>query len=133
GELADAASSRRLSLDVTGLLPPPGELDASLKAPAPDRRDRLIRRVLDDRRGYAVHWLTFWNDLLRNDYGGTGYIDGGRRQITGWLYQSLLENKPFDRFVTELISPTAESAGFIDGIKWRGRGHAPPSAPGQVA
>ena len=31
---------------------------------------------------YAEHWLTFWNDLLRNDYAGTGYIDGGRKQIT---------------------------------------------------
>ena len=72
-------------------------------------------------RQYAEHWLTFWNDLLRNDYAGTGYIDEGRRQITGWLYRSLLENKPYDQFVRELISPTPESEGFIKGIKWRGR------------
>ena len=52
-----------------------------------------------------IHWLTFWNDLLRNDYAGTGYIDGGRKQITGWLYQSLLENKPYDRFVTRADQP----------------------------
>src|SRR5437660_703611 len=77
---------------------------AFLNAPAPDRRDRLIRRLLDDRRAYAEHWLTFWNDLLRNDYQGTGYIDGGRKQITGWLYRSLLDNKPYDQFVRELIS-----------------------------
>lgn len=57
---------------------------------------------------YADHWLTFWNDLLRNDYQGTGYIDGGRKQITRWLYRSLLDNKPSDQFVRELISPSAE-------------------------
>ena len=112
---------RRLFLDVIGLLLAPGDRDAFLNDSAPDRRDRVIRRVLDDRRGYAIHWLSFWNDLLRNDYQGTGYVDGGRKQITGWLYQSLLENKPYDRFVTELISPTAESEGFGFGIKWRGR------------
>jgi hypothetical protein len=117
---------RRLYLDCVGLLPTPEEQTEFLRDPAPEKekRNALIRNLLDDRRGYAVHWLTFWNDLLRNDYRGTGYIDGGRKQITGWLYQSLLENKPFDRFVTELISPAAESAGFIDGIKWRGRVNA---------
>src|SRR5262249_59476155 len=66
------------------------------------------------------HWLTFWNDLLRNDYQGTGYIDGGRKQITPWLYQSLYDNKPYDQFARELISPTPDSEGFAQGIKWRG-------------
>jgi hypothetical protein len=122
--LDDTAFIRRASLDLIGLLPVPEELGAFLKDKSPDKRARLVRRLLDDKRAYADHWLTFWNDLLRNDYQGTGYIDGGRKQITGWLYRSLLENKPYDRFVRELISPTPESAGFIDGIQWRGRVNA---------
>ena len=122
--LDDAAFLRRLYLDVIGLLPTPAELDLFLHDSSPDKRTRAIRRVLDDKRAYADHWLTFWNDLLRNDYQGTGYIDGGRKPITGWLYQSLLDNKPYDRFVSELISPTPESEGFINGIKWRGRVNA---------
>src|SRR5262249_51823347 len=103
--LDDAAFARRLFLDVIGLLPPPDELEAFLKDQGPDKRDRLIRRVLDDNRAYADHMLTFWNDLLRNDYAGTGYIDGGRKQISAWLYQALLDNMPYDRFVRGLISP----------------------------
>ncbi|HEY0110827.1 MAG TPA: DUF1553 domain-containing protein, partial [Fibrella sp.] len=55
-----------------------------------------------------------------NDYPGTGYMTGGRFDITTWLYQSLKANKPYNRFVRELVSPTKESAGFIKGIKWRG-------------
>jgi hypothetical protein len=97
--LDDAGFMRRLYLDVVGLLPTPEQLDIFLADPAPDKRDRLVRRVLDDRRAYAEHWLTFWNDLLRNDYQGTGYIDGGRKQITRWLYRALLDNKPYDQFV----------------------------------
>ncbi len=70
---------------------------------------------------YAEHWLSFWNDLLRNDYVGTGYIDGGRKQITSWLYAALLNNMPYDQFARELIAPpTDASRGFISGIKWRG-------------
>ena len=62
--------------------------------------------------------------MLRNDYAGTGYIDGGRKQITGWLYRSLIENKPYDQFVRELIAPGDDAAGFINGIQWRGRVNA---------
>ena len=108
-------SCRRVYLDLVGLLPTPEQLDAFLADEAPDKRQRLVRTLLDDDQAYAEHWLTFWNDLLRNDYAGTGYIDGGRRQIIDWLYRSLLENKPYDQFVRELISPTAESEGFING------------------
>jgi hypothetical protein len=122
--LDDAAFLRRVYLDVIGLLPAPGELEAFLKDTATDKRARVVRQLLDERRSYAEHWLTFWNDLLRNDYAGTGYIDGGRQQITGWLYRALLENRRYDRFVRELISPKAEAEGFIKGIKWRGNVNA---------
>ena len=121
GLVDDATFLRRIYLDVIGLPPTPEELDAFRADPASDKRERLARELLSRDRQYAEHWLTFWNDLLRNDYAGTGYIDEGRRQITGWLYRSLLENKPYDQFVRELISPTPESEGFIKGIKWRGR------------
>jgi hypothetical protein len=116
----DVAFLRRVSLDVIGLLPTSEQLRVLQADTAADRRDRVIRRLLDDRRGYAEHWLTFWNDLLRNDYEGTGYIDGGRKPISTWLYRSLLDNKPYDQFVRELINPTPDSEGFIKGIKWRG-------------
>ena len=69
----------------------------------PDKRERLVKRLLADNRRYAEHWLSFWNDALRNDYRGTGYIDGGRKQITAWLYSALANNMPFDEFVRELI------------------------------
>ena len=58
-----------------------------------DKRSRLIDRLLNQ-SAYAEHWLTFWNDLLRNDYQGTGYIDGGRKPISVWLYQSLWRTNP---------------------------------------
>jgi hypothetical protein len=116
----DATFLRRVSLDLVGLLPTPEQLDAFRADTAKDKRERWIGRLLDDRQAYAEHWLSFWNDLLRNDYQGTGYIDGGRKPITSWLYRSLLDNKRYDQFVRELINPTAESEGFIKGIKWRG-------------
>jgi len=115
---------RRVYMDLTGQLPEPRVLEAFLSDKGPNKRERLIDVLLSDSIGYADHWITFWNDLLRNDYRGTGFIDGGRKQITSWLYDALLTNKPYDEFVKELISPTSESEGFIKGIKWRGRVNA---------
>lgn len=120
----NATFLRRASLDVVGLLPAPEQLDSFLDNASTHRRAELVRQLLSNNRAYADHWLSFWNDLLRNDYQGTGYIDGGRKQITGWLYQSLLENKPYDVFVRQLLSPSPESEGFIRGIKWRGNVNA---------
>ena len=125
GPLDDVAFLRRVHLDLIGLLPTPAETEAFLKDAAADKRERLIRHLLDDEpRLYADHWLAFWNDMLRNEYSGTGYIDGGRKQISVWLYGSLLKNKPYDQFARELISPKADSEGFIKGIKWRGNVNA---------
>lgn len=123
GEVApDAVFARRASFDLIGIGPSPAELEAFLSDARPDKRERFVDRLLDDRMGYAAHWITFWNDLLRNAYHGTGFIDGGRLQITGWLYEALLDNRPYDRFVRELVNPVpgVGAEGFIYGIKWRG-------------
>jgi hypothetical protein len=120
----DATFARRVYLDLIGLLPKPDELQAFLDDKSPDKRERLIDKLLASDVDYADHWFTFWCDLLRNDFTGTGYIDGGRKQITGWLYEALRKNMPYDQFVRELISPSAESEGFIKGIKWRGNVNA---------
>lgn len=116
----DRTYIRRVYLDAIGLLPTPEEIDRFVADNAPDKREKLVKAVLARDDDYAQHWLTFWNDLLRNDYSGTGYITGGRFDITRWLYNSLYDNKPYNWFVKELISPTRESQGFIRGIKWRG-------------
>jgi hypothetical protein len=116
----DRTYMRRVYMDVIGLLPPPDSVDAFIKDPRPDKRQLLVARLLNRNDDYAQQWLTFWNDALRNDYTGTGYITGGRFGITDWLYTSLQTNKPFNNIVKELISPDKKSEGFIRGIQWRG-------------
>ena len=100
----DRVFARRVYLDIIGLLPTGAQLDEFLNDAAPDKRARLVRTLLGDSRSYADHWLTFWNDLLRNDYQGAGFISGGRKQITNWLYTALFENLPYNRFVVELTN-----------------------------
>ena len=130
----DGRFLRRVSLDLIGLPPTPEALDAFLADKDPGKRARTIRRLLDDEIDYADHWLTFWNDLLRNDYAGVGFDTGRRMQISGWLYETLRKNKPFDRMVSELIAPpTSASRGFGVGITWRGNASAGQSTEIQFA
>ena len=107
-------------MDIIGLLPEPKDVEEFIVDPNPNKRDVLIDKLLSDTHNYTQNWLSFWNDLLRNDYSGTGFITGGRKQITQWLYASLEENKSYDKMVKELVNPTEVSEGFIKGIEWRG-------------
>lgn len=116
----DRTFLRRVNLDVIGLLPSPEELAAFEKDQNPDKRAIKIEELLNRKDDFAQHWLTFWNDALRNDYTGTGYITRGRFAITDWLYTSIRDNKPYDLFVKELLNPNEKSKGFIEGIRWRG-------------
>lgn len=116
----DRVYARRAYLDVIGVLPTVAELDAFEKDSSADKREKLVDTLLADNRRYAENWMSFWNDALRNDYSGPGYIDGGRKQITGWLYKALRENLPYDQFVTQLVAPVAGSEGYTKGIVWRG-------------
>ena len=117
----DTQFVRRVYLDLIGLLPTPEQTDKFDADKSADKRQRLIRSLLDQEIQYTEHWLTFWNDLLRNDYSGTGFITNGRTQISKWLYDALIHNKPYDAMARELIAPlSGESAGFANGIRWRG-------------
>lgn len=120
--VTDSVFARRVYIDLIGLLPTPEQLATFESDPEADKRTRLVDALLDNRREYATHWLTFWNDALRNGYAGPGFIDNGRGQLTGWLFKSLYENKPYDQFVRELVDPPpgAGSEAFTKGIVWRG-------------
>jgi hypothetical protein len=121
GRIDDAAFLRRVHLDLVGLLPTPELLQSFLADSSTNKRETIVRQLLDDNIAYADHWLTFFNDLLRNDYSGTGFITGGRAQVSTWLYAALVSNMSFDQLARELIAPlTPASQGYIDGIRWRG-------------
>ena len=92
---------------------------------APDKRDRLVTTLLADNAKYAEHWISFWNDLLRNDDGLSYFSDaegGGRQSITPYLLSALTNNTPYDEILAELLNPTepGDPAGFIIGVNWRG-------------
>lgn len=116
----DEVFLRRVYLDLWGLLPSPEEQEAFLSDRSPDRRARLVDHLLADRHKYAGHWISWWNDLLRNDE-GVNYA-GARKSITEWLYPALVENLAYDEFARRLLNPwrSGDPDGFLLGVNWRG-------------
>src|SRR5208282_4050932 len=128
----DRVFLRRVYFDVVGLPPTVAQLDAFEHEAIPDKRARLVDALLADRLGYAEHWMSLWNDLLRNDEQTN--IDGLRKPVTAWLYASLHDNKALDLMVAELLNPGKNGPdGYLKGVNWRGRVNASQMPPIQAA
>ena len=121
--VSDAQFARRAYLDAWGLLPTPAQLAAFVADTQPDKRATLVDVLLSDHEKYAEHWISFWNDLLRNEDGVTYFSEtAGRKSITDWLLNALQTDMPYDRFVSALINPErpTDPDGFLIGVNWRG-------------
>lgn len=116
----DAAFVRRAFLDATGSLPTVEESKAFLDSTDPEKRKKLVDRLLgltgdpaqdiyNDR--YASLWTLKWADLIRNT--STQLGDQGMWALHNWLRESFRTNKPFDAFVRELV--TAKGSIFSNG------------------
>jgi len=131
---SDQSFVRRAYLDLIGLPPSPEDQDVFARDRDPNKRARLIDSLLQRDRSYAEHWITLWNDLLRNE-DGVAYPGETREWITGWLLQALQTNMPYDRMVRALLNPEGNDAprGFLAGINWGGDVSASQSVPMQAA
>ena len=101
-----------------GLLPSAKQINTFVADKHSDKHERLMKTLLADNFNYALNWMSSGTTRCRNDYRGTGYIDGRHKQMTRWLIPPG-QNMPYDRFVAELVDPTPDSEGF-KGIVWRG-------------
>ena len=131
--VSDAVFARRVYYDVVGVPPSPAELEAFVSDTDPGKREALVDRLLARCTQYAEHWMSYWNDLLRNDEGVIYH--GERKSITKWLYHALETNKPYHEMAGELLNPAREPAaeGYLTGVTWRGVVSASQSPPMQAS
>lgn len=105
GEATPTTLVRRLYLDLLGVPPTPGEVDAFVEDSSGDAYQRLVNRLLDDPRfgeRMAVHWL----DLVR--YADTiGYHSDNPREVSAYrdyVIDAFNANMPFDQFTIEQLA-----------------------------
>ncbi|WP_435015623.1 DUF1549 and DUF1553 domain-containing protein [Tundrisphaera sp. TA3] len=106
----DASFLRRAHLDVIGRLPTADEARAFLADPAPDKRARLVDRLLE-RPEYADHWANKWMDLLRPNPYRVGIK--AVLNLDGWIRSAFRDNMPYDEFARQVV--TARGSTFEPG------------------
>lgn len=110
--LDDLAFLRRLALDTVGVVPSRTEIENYLKQPNDRRRQWAIDQYLADPR-WADHWVAYWQDVLAENPGILKPKLNNTGPFRWWIHESFLDNKPYDRLVTELIM--MEGGGYAGG------------------
>jgi hypothetical protein len=105
----DGEWCRRVYLDVLGRVPTVEELKTYLADRKPDKRARLVERLLSDEYAddFIRNWTTFWSNLLVGRTGGVerrSFVDRGGMQQ--YLREAISYNKPYDELARELITAT---------------------------
>jgi hypothetical protein len=120
GLCSDEVFIRRAFLDSIGTLPSREKVEAFLLSDKPDKREQLVDELLgltgDSARDiyvsdWSAYWALKWGDLLRNNRNKVG--DGGMWALYNWMRASFRENKPFDQFVSEIV--TAQGSIYANG------------------
>ncbi len=96
---------RRIYLDVVGRIPTYDEADAFLNDRSPDKRAKLIDKLLES-EGFVMRMYNYYSDLLRIREGITMMGNGDIKvdPYMEWVKQSIREDKPFDDMVRELLT-----------------------------
>jgi hypothetical protein len=96
---------RRVSLDLRGLPPSPGEIDTFATDTAADAYEKAVDRFLDD-PAYGERWARLWLDLARYA-DSAGYGSDPLRTIwryRDWVIDAFNRNLPYDRFTIEQLA-----------------------------
>ncbi|HEV3122522.1 MAG TPA: DUF1549 and DUF1553 domain-containing protein, partial [Isosphaeraceae bacterium] len=106
----DAEFARRSALDICGVLPRPEDVQSFENDQDPGKRTRWVIRLLE-RPEYADFFALKWSAILRNKR--PAFLPGSKDPVTfafhTWIRQSLAENKPYDRFVAQIVAARGDA------------------------
>ena len=115
----DAAAAdlvRRVTFDLTGLPPTPGEVDEFLRDKRRDAYERLVDRLLAS-RAFAEHWGRHWLDVAR--YAESSGREGNSVYPYAWRYRDWVidafdDNLPYDQFLRHQLAGDLLSVSGAD-------------------
>ena len=102
----DSTFLRRTSLDIAGRLPTLEETDKYLNSDNPNKRSEWIDSLLST-TDYAEFFANKWSSILRNKRKADTYTRG-TQAFHEWIRQSFHDNKPYNQFVSELVTARGE-------------------------
>ena len=104
----DATFLRRITLDLAGRTPTVTEIESFHENKSPDKREQAIDRLLAS-EDHADFFAGKWNTILRNRRSG-GALRFANLAFHQWIRESIVANKPYDKFVREIITASGSVA-----------------------
>ncbi len=102
----DSTFIRRVTVDIAGRIPTAKETEQFLSDASTGKREALVDHLLAS-TDYADYFANKWAALLRNKRKDAKYTNG-TFAFYDWVRDSLMENKPYDAFVRELLTASGE-------------------------
>jgi len=102
GPADDATFLRRVYLDLVGTIPTHDEAKQFLSDSDPQKRAKLIERLLADPR-YAVHQTNVWDLAIFGRNPSNFEAVQRRDRFKSWLTEHFEKNTPYDQWVRELL------------------------------
>ncbi len=110
----DATYLRRVTVDLCGRLPTVEEARAYATDTAPDKRDRLVDRLLKS-PDYPAYFALKWGSILRNS--NLAGADRASYAFHNWIKEMIARNRPYDEFVRGIVAASGEWAD-APAINW---------------
>jgi hypothetical protein len=104
----DTTFLRRAYLDITGTLPPPGELKRFLAETSPAKREHLVESLIN-RPEFADIWVMKFAELLQIRSRNDQFSSKSALAYFNWLRDQMLANVPVDQIVRELLTTSGST------------------------
>lgn len=101
---------RRVYLDLIGRIPTPEQLKKFVSSKDENKRDKLIDELLAS-PAWVDQWSYFYADLFRAC--GNRFGNPTLKHFDAWIRESFKKEKPYDKFVTEMLTATAPNSNWM--------------------
>jgi len=112
---SDEEFLRRVTVDLTGMIPTAEEVEAFLADASPDKRAKKVDALLQS-DAFTDRWTLWFGDLVQNVSVATNsreyYL--GRNAYYVWIRDSIASGKPYDQMVREVLA--GEGNSFNSGV-----------------
>jgi hypothetical protein len=106
---SDPQFLRRVSLDLTGTLPTPAQVIAFVADQDPNKRDKLIDRLLETPE-YSYYFANKWADILRVKRGNQPGRAYGTFAFHDWIQDAIAADKPYDEFARDILAAVGDES-----------------------
>jgi hypothetical protein len=106
---SDQQFIRRVSLDLTGTLSTPAQVLAFVADQDPQKRDKLIDRLLETPE-YSYYFANKWADILRVKRGNQPGRAYGTFAFHGWIEDAIASDKPYDEFARDILGAVGDES-----------------------